>query len=89
MVSYVYPNVSELNRGGRGGLASRWELARSAGCDCVEMPADFVKNKTEYARNMGIKLGKFRENLQYMSEYDELVTAAGGERAVAQAKATR
>jgi len=41
----------------------------------------FVKQKTEYAHQMGIHLGIFRENLQYMNEYDQRVTAAGGERA--------
>jgi len=47
MVSYACPNVSELNRGGRGGLRDRWVLAKESGCAFVEMPADFVKNKTE------------------------------------------
>lgn len=57
-VSYVYPNVSELNRGGRGSLAARWKLADELGCDYVEMPADFIKNKTEI-RLTGLDLGAF------------------------------
>ena len=57
-VSYVYPNVSELNRGGRGSLTARWKLANELGCDYVEMPADFIKNKTEI-RLTGLDLGAF------------------------------
>jgi len=44
----------------------------------------FIKEKTGHAFDMGIHLGIFRENLSYMTEYDERVTAAGGTRAVAQ-----
>ena len=44
----------------------------------------FLKEKTDYAFDTGKHLGIFRENLHYMGEYDQLVTAAGGERAVAQ-----
>jgi len=57
-IIYVYPNVSELNRGGRGSLAARWELANELGCDYVEMPADFIKNKTEIQLT-GLDLGAF------------------------------
>ena len=55
-VSYVYPNTSDLNRGGRGGLSARFELAQSAGCKFIEMPADFIKNKTEIQLT-GLDLG--------------------------------
>ena len=55
-VSYVYPNTSDLNRGGRGGLSARFELAQSAGCEFIEMPADFIKNKTEIELT-GLDLG--------------------------------
>ena len=44
----------------------------------------FIKEKTGQAFDMGIHLGIFRENLSYMNEYDERVTAAGGTRAIAQ-----
>jgi len=44
----------------------------------------FIKEKNEHAWEMGKSLGIFRENLAYMSEYDAQVTAAGGQRAVAQ-----
>ena len=57
-ITYVYPNVSELNRGGRGGLLERWQLAIDAGCGYIEVPADFVKNETE-VKITGLDLGSF------------------------------
>jgi hypothetical protein len=45
----------------------------------------FLKEKNEHAWEMGKALGVFRENLAYQKEYDQRVTAAGGQRAVAQA----
>ena len=44
-ISYVYPNVSGIAQ--RGSLGERWELAEPLGCTYVEMPADFIKNRTE------------------------------------------
>lgn len=44
----------------------------------------FLKEKNEHAWEMGKALGVFRENLAYQREYDDRVTAAGGQRAVAQ-----
>jgi hypothetical protein len=44
---FVYPNTSELNRRGRGGLSARYELARNTGCEFIEMPADLIKNRSE------------------------------------------
>jgi hypothetical protein len=55
-VSYVYQNTSDLYRGGRGGLSARFELAQSSGCKFIEMPADFIKNKTEIELT-GLDLG--------------------------------
>jgi hypothetical protein len=55
-ISYVFPNISTFNRNGRGGLHKRHEIAEANGCDFVEVPADFVKNKTE-VRLTGKKLG--------------------------------
>lgn len=46
-ISYVFPNISTFNRNGRGGLHHRYEIAEACGCSFVEVPADFVKNKTE------------------------------------------
>jgi hypothetical protein len=45
--SYVFPNISTFNRNGRGGLQQRYKIAESCGCSFVEVPADFIKNKTE------------------------------------------
>jgi hypothetical protein len=55
---YVLANTSEMNRGGRGGLAARLQMAGLLGCDLVEMPADFIKNKTEI-RLTGLEMGSF------------------------------
>ena len=45
---YIYPNVTEVAR--RGGLLERWGLAEPLGCTYVEIPADFIKNRTEVER---------------------------------------
>ena len=55
-VSYVYPNVSGIPQ--RGGLLDRWELAQDLGCTYIEVPADFIKNKTEIQKT-GLDLGSF------------------------------
>jgi len=47
---------------------------------------EFMKRKTEKFYEMGFRLGVHRENAQYMAEYDQLITAAGGQRAVSQAE---
>jgi len=44
----------------------------------------FLKEKNEQAYKTGKNLGIFRENLAYRHEYDQRVTAAGGQRAVHQ-----
>jgi len=43
--TYVFPNVSDIRQ--RGGLSERWELAERFDCAYIEVPADFIKNKTE------------------------------------------
>jgi len=45
--SYVFPNISAFNRNGRGGLHKRYEIAAAKDCRFIEVPADFIKNKTE------------------------------------------
>jgi len=45
--SYVFPNISAFNRNGRGGLHKRYENANATNCSFIEVPADFIKNKTE------------------------------------------
>ena len=57
-IKYVYPNTSELNRNGRGSPQVRQALATQVGCSIVEMPADFIKNKTECDLT-GLSLGTF------------------------------
>lgn len=47
-VDYIYPNVTEISR--RGGLLERWCLAEQLRCTYVEIPGDFIKNKTEVER---------------------------------------
>lgn len=59
-VSYVYPNVSGILQ--RGGLLERWKLAKKLGCTYIEIPADFIKNKTEIKKT-GLKLGSFLNEL--------------------------
>ena len=59
-ISYVFPNISTFNRNGRGGLHQRYEIAEAHGCNFVEVPADFVKNKTEVkltGKELGSVLG--------------------------------
>ena len=72
-ISYVYPNVSRLNRRGRGSLAARWELATKLGCDYVEMPADFIKNKTEI-KLTGLDLGEFLSDEAICLLYDTRIS---------------
>jgi hypothetical protein len=45
---YIYPNVTEVAQ--RGGLLERWHLAEPLGCMYIEIPADFIKNRTEVER---------------------------------------
>lgn len=47
----------------------------------------FLREKTQFAYDTGAKIGIFNENILYMGEYDKLVTALGGERALTQMKA--
>jgi hypothetical protein len=53
---FVLPNTSEMNRNGRGGLLTRLELGAATGCDLIEVPADFIKNRTE-VRLTGLQIG--------------------------------
>lgn len=53
-VEYVLPNVSDIRQ--RGGLKEREELAHQFGCTYVEVPADFIKNKTEELKT-GLAVG--------------------------------
>jgi hypothetical protein len=55
-ISYVFPNISSFNRNGRGGLHKRFEIAKVHNYNFIEVPADFIKNKTEVELT-GKKLG--------------------------------
>jgi sugar phosphate isomerase/epimerase len=68
-IAYVYPNVSELNRNGRGSLLARSVLAEQTGCSLVEMPGDFIKNKTE-VKLTGLDIGSFLDLNTIQSLYE-------------------
>ena len=44
-ISYVFPNTADIRQ--RGGLDVRRNLAESAGCSFVEVPADLIKKESE------------------------------------------
>ncbi|MBA7473259.1 hypothetical protein ES707_08594 [subsurface metagenome] len=66
---YIYPNVTEIAR--RGGLLERWHLAEPLGCSYIEIPADFVKNRTEVERT-GQEIGSMlkRSSIEHLYEQD-------------------
>ena len=55
-----------------------WMLRGSL--EALQQLRKFMDKKTELAFSVGEKLGIFRENYAFMNEYDDRVTAAGGER---------
>ena len=66
---YIYPNVTEVAQ--RGGLRERWHLAGSLGCAYVEIPADFIKNRTEVERT-GQEIGSLlnQSSVEHLYEQD-------------------
>ena len=66
-ISYVFPNTSTFNLNGRGGLYKRYEFALKANCNFIEIPADFIKNKTEVK-----KTGKDLGTILSINEVNEL-----------------
>jgi len=63
-----------------------WNVWKTHGSlEALQQLRIFMDKKTELAFDTGKHLGIFRENMAYMNEYDARVTAAGGNRAVAQA----
>lgn len=66
---YIYPNVTEIAR--RGGLLERWRLAEPLGCTYIEVPADFIKNRTEVERT-GQEIGSMlnRSSIEHLYEQD-------------------
>lgn len=69
-ISFVFPNICEIRQ--RGGLIERWILAKKAGCSYIEVPADFIKNKTEILRT-GLKIGSFltRDAIELLYKKDK------------------
>ncbi len=57
-IIWVLPNVSEFNKNGRGSLYKRLVEAKKLGFDLIEIPADFIKNKTEI-KITGLNIGDF------------------------------
>ena len=68
-ISYVFPNISTFNRNGRGGLHNRYKIAAAANCNIIEVPADFVKNKTEIQLT-GKKLGSILTSKEVKKLYE-------------------
>lgn len=63
-----------------------WNTWKSTGrMEALQQLRHFIDKRTEAALECGRLTGVMRENLQYISEYDTRVTAAGGQRAVLQA----
>jgi len=63
-----------------------WNVWKTHGrLEALQQLRVFMDKKTELAFDTGKHLGVFRENMAFMNEYDARVTAAGGQRAVAQA----
>ena len=64
-----------------------WNVWKNTGnAQALQQLRLFLNEKTKLALETGRLQGVFRENTQYMNEYDRLVTAVGGARAVAQVK---
>jgi hypothetical protein len=62
-----------------------WNVWRMSGRnEALQQLRQFIDNQTQYSYDMGARLGIFRENILYMNEYDALVTALGGQRALSQ-----
>lgn len=63
-----------------------WNVWKQTGSQqAKEQLRTFVREKAEKAFQTGVRLGMFSENIRYMGEYDALITAAGGVRALKQA----
>lgn len=66
-----------------GEVSYLWNLWKQTGAISVRnQMQEFMKKQWKAARECGEKVGIFRENIEYMKEYDERLTAAGGVRAL-------
>jgi hypothetical protein len=60
-----------------------WNVWRQTGqIVALEQLRAFMKEKTDFAFNAGAAMGTYRENIHYMLEYDRMLQAAGGVRAL-------
>jgi hypothetical protein len=60
-----------------------WNVWRNNGnIAALEQLRAFLKEKGDFAFNLGVKAGEYRENIYYMLEYDKALQAAGGVRAL-------
>jgi len=69
--SYVFPNTSGIKQ--RGSLVERWNYAATLGCEYIEVPADFIKNKTEVEKT-GLELCTFLTNDAIKALYQRDIT---------------
>lgn len=77
-----------LHSGGKAEYV--WNVwAQTGRLEALEQLRIFLKEKTSQAYDMGWHLGVFRENSQYLLEYDNRITALGGQRAVSQVERAR
>jgi len=62
-----------------------WNVWKQTGrLEALNQLRTFLQEKGRFAYDTGAKLGIFHENILYMTEYDKVVTALGGARAVKQ-----
>lgn len=67
-----------------GKLEYVWNAWRQSGSiQALNQVRKFTQEKIDAATELGTKIGIYRENIYYMTEFDKLVTAAGGKRALA------
>ena len=69
-IIWVLPNVAEFNKNGRGSIYGRLVEAKRLGFDLIEIPADFIKNKTEIEIT-GLSFGDFLTKDAIVRLYDK------------------
>jgi hypothetical protein len=60
-----------------------WNAWKQSGqLAALEQLRTFLKEKGDFAYNLGVQAGTYRENINYMLQYDKALQAAGGVRAL-------
>ena len=60
-----------------------WNVWKQTGkLEALNQLRAFLKARTQLAYDTGARLGIYRENIGYLSKYDDVVTALGGQRAL-------